>query len=399
MENMSAEKQFVMKLDDSRVRVLLRAALKGLRENAKKPEEAKKEEPEETFRAEEKWFSGQVSGLSADAREALKEAEEVLKRNPNSSMVEKKWYRYAKKFSGMVLEKPRSFGVAEDPRSAFKTLRDFCRENDLPEEIVPQIVPLLISYMETGHMRPFILIGEKGCGKTTCLKLLLQKALAMPVRVIKVPETARGHGLTGDSGTYKCADVGDLQRGRYMSNSLIMAFIIDEIDKVPHNLTETTIDEELLSITDDSVSTVEDKYMQSVIVGLEYCVFAFTGNDLKAVNPILADRCTIIRYPNPTPERMKSILKKYTDRRLAEKTYRMISIDEKLMNETVDLLIEKGVSSIRKHQEVVESVINRAFTVAVESAKRRTVSATREMFDEAVAEIIGVDNRRKAGFK
>lgn len=93
-------------------------------------------------------------------------------------------------------------------KAMYKHLVGFCKANDIPEEIVARVVPALISYIETGHMRPIIFVGEKGCGKTTAVKLLVEEALKLPTEVIKVPQTDGSHGMTGDCGTYQSADVG-----------------------------------------------------------------------------------------------------------------------------------------------------------------------------------------------
>ena len=66
----------------------------------------------------------------------------------------------------MRLEVPTFFSNTIDPKAMYKHLVDFCKANDIPEEIVARVVPALITYIETGHMRPIIFVGEKGCGKT-----------------------------------------------------------------------------------------------------------------------------------------------------------------------------------------------------------------------------------------
>ena len=386
-DNLSREKKFLLGLSDKDLTELLRVALDAY--------DSGKTSQKKAIKASNGWFDGQICGLSKDAQEALKEAETEIRNNRNSQHVEKKWLRYARKFSQMTLEKPLHF--VSEPREMYQKLQKFCKEHDLPDEIVSFMVPSLINYMETGHMRPIMFIGDKGCGKTTCAKLLLQEALSIPVEVIKVPEATYGHGMTGDSGTYKSADLGSLAKAQYKNDSLIVGFVIDEIDKVPGDIPQATIDEELLSITDDSVSTVEDKYLESLLVGLPYCPICFTGNEFENVNPILADRCTIIKYPNPTPERMKSIMKKYLEKRLSEKTYSLIDFDFELMNEQIDEMITKGITSIRKHQEVAESVLNKAFNYAMQCDETEKAKTTRVMFQEAVNEVAGGE-KRKMGF-
>ena len=396
MDNLSPEKRCILKMSDRNVQLLFEVALKGIKvwlQEMKDEENPKAEGPvkvEKPKKAETvPWFQGYICGLSPEAQKALKEAE----KNLHSSQVDKKWLRYARKFNEMRLVKPPQFDMAVQPREAYQRLCAMCRENDLPEEVVSYVIPSLISYMETGHMRPVLLIGDKGCGKTTFAKLIMKVMLGMPVAVIKVPETACGHSLTGDAGTYKSADLGDIARAQYRYESLIMGIIIDEIDKVPESSSQATIDEELLSITDDSVDSVEDKYLESTLVGLPYCPIMLTGNDLTKVSKILADRCTIVRFPNPTPERMKSIIRKYVDKRLEEKAYSNTVFDLGLMEESIDYLLAEGVTSIRKHQEVIDAVLNFAFSTAMKREEDGIIFVTREMFEVAVEQVMENDKR------
>ncbi len=386
MKKLNADKQFIMELNDQDVHLLLELALgKSQTPGQKLPEKT------------DIWFEDEICGLSNDAQAALSEAEEKLKFFKDSNTVEKKWLRYARKFGSMKLKKPEQFEQESDPKMLYQKLRLFCLKNDFPVEIISQVVPFLVGYMETGRIRPIILIGDKGSGKTTCARCLMEFALSLPVEIIKVPESANGHGLTGDCQTYKSADLGSIAKAQYKNESLILGLVIDEIDKVPNSTSQATIDDELLSITDESVFTVEDKYLESRLVGLPYCPIMMTGNELSHVNPVLADRCTIIQYPNPTPDRMKSIMKKYAEQRLKETVYSSVSLDVSLMFDCIDRLLTMGISSIRQHQQVLESVLNKAFVLSAETESTKKTAVTRSMFDGAAREIMG-NSQRHVGF-
>ena len=382
MENISSERKYILSLNDDQLRLLIRAAEKGMEQSRNKilaqpvPRTG--------------WFTQRIGGLSPEAKIHLRESMQSTNRNQQ----DQKWIRYAKLFNELYLEAPPSFSMSSHPKEAYQHLVRFFREHLLPEEIIPLVIPTLISYMETGHMRPMILVGEKGCGKTTCAQLLLKEALSIPVEVIKVPETSSGHGLTGDSGTYHSADLGYLAKAQLKNHSLLVGYIIDEIDKVPKESAHSTIDEELLSITDSSVSTVEDKYLESRLYSLPYCPICFTANELDHINPVLADRCSIIRYPNPTPERMKSILAAYAENRMNEPAYAFIHFDYPLMNRFVDQLLSHNVFSIRKHQKMVEIVLNQAFDAAMHDPSDAKASVTEDMFLTAASEVAETEQRR-----
>lgn len=181
----------------------------------------------------------------------------------------------------MKLDVPAFFRDKVDPKMLFRRLKSFCEENDIPEEIIQCVVPALVSYVETGYMRPVIFVGEKGCGKTTAVRMLVEEALRIPTEIIKVPQTDGGHGMTGDCGSYQSADAGCIAKARLKHNSLIVALLFDEIDKVAHEHSRSNVDDELLSITDSSNSDIYDNYLECSLVELQHCPMFFTANDIK----------------------------------------------------------------------------------------------------------------------
>ena len=348
-----------------------------------------------TVSSQRHWFDRKLCGLPKDARKKLEEDEEALN-SPFSNHVDRKQVRYAQKFKRMPFRVPDFYRKEVTPQLLYKRLIQCCRSNDLPEEIVAKMVPSLINYIHTGHARPVMLIGEKGSGKSTALKLLVSEALQLPMVKINVSQFDGSHGLTGDCGSYQSADAGYLAKTQILNDSLIVSYFIDEIDKCSHPVHRASIDDELLSITDESVEHVEDKYLEFELVSLPFCPIFFAGNDLNQVNKILADRCTVIQYPSATAPRIKSILTKYVQKKLNEATYTMIEFDYELMNKSVDALVERNVRSIRKHQKLIECVLNIAFNETMVKDLAH-VRVTPGMFTQAEREIL-CEDQRKMGF-
>ena len=358
--------------------------------------------PEKTLEATESpqkgfWFDMPLRGLSEDGKKHLKELVEQLKTPGASHHVDRKQVRYLKQLKKMQLAVPDCFRSKTDPKALYRHLIDFCKTNDIPEEIVHRVVPALVTYMETGHMRPIIFVGEKGCGKTTAVKLLVEEALHLPTEVIKIPQTDGSHGMTGDCGTYQSADVGCIAKARLRANSLLVAYVFDEIDKVSHERNRASVDDELLSITDESCSDVYDNYLETTLVGLEHCPMFMTANDLQKVSPILADRCTVIHFPNATATRIKSISRKYADKKMKNNIYSLISFDYALMDAHIDNLVNHDVTSLRKHQQMIEAVLENALNVALTQDSEEIVSVTEDMFAVAETAVLGAVKRR-AGF-
>ena len=385
MAEMSEVKKFVLGLSDKEIMTLL-----GMAE--KKKRSAKTAADASGFG--KVWHEKMISGLDKNGEKHLDELKNQLRNLGSSHHVDRKQVRYLDQLKKMRLEVPPFFRDTIDSKAMYKHLVGFCKANDIPEEIVARVVPALISYIETGHMRPIIFVGEKGCGKTTAVKLLVEEALKLPTEVIKVPQTDGSHGMTGDCGTYQSADVGCIAKARLRANSLIVAYIFDEIDKVSHDRNRASVDDELLSITDESCVDVADNYLETTLVGLEHCPMFFTANDLQKVSPILADRCTVIKFPNANASRIKSISRKYADKQLASNLYSMIRFNYELMDTHIDKLVQHNVTSLRKHQQLIESVLGNALNIALVQETEEVVNVTEDMFVEAEQAVLGTVKRR-----
>ncbi len=203
--------------------------------------------------------------------------------------------------------------------------------------------------------------------------------------------------MTGDCGSYQSADAGCIAKARFKHNALVVALVFDEIDKVTHGHSRANVDDELLSITDSSNSEIYDNYLECSLVELQHCPMFFTANDIKQVNPILADRCTVIRFPNADAMRIKSIAKKYVERELKSSLYRLVVFNYDVMNKSIENLVNHDVTSIRKHQQLIESVLRDALTRTLTQETDNPVEVTDAMFSKAEKEIIGIE-RRAIGF-
>ena len=385
MAEMSEVKKFVLGLSDKEIMTLL-----GMAEQKKRSAKT----AADASGSGKAWHEKMISGLDKNGEKHLDELKNQL-RNPGSSHhVDRKQVRYLDQLKKMRLEVPPFFRDTIDPKAMYKHLVGFCKANDIPEEIVARVVPALISYIETGHMRPIIFVGEKGCGKTTAVKLLVEEALKLPTEVIKVPQTDGSHGMTGDCGTYQSADVGCIAKARLRANSLIVAYVFDEVDKVSHDRNRASVDDELLSITDESCVDVADNYLETTLVGLEHCPMFFTANDLQKVSPILADRCTVIKFPNANASRIKSISRKYADKQLASNLYSMVRFNYELMETHIDKLVQHNVTSLRKHQQLIESVLGNALNIALVQETEEVVNVTEDMFVDAEQAVLGTVKRR-----
>ena len=227
--------------------------------------------------------------------------------------------------------------------------------------------------------------------------MLAEEALKLPTAVIKIPQLDGSHGMTGDCGSYVSADAGSIAKARLNANSLLVVYVFDEIDKATHGRGRANVDDELLSITDESCDAVYDNYLETTLVGLEHCPMFMTANSLEKISEPLADRCTVIQFPNADAPRIKSISKKYVDKKMSSRIYGNIRFDYGLMEKHIDNLVNCGVTSLRKHQQLLESVLETALNTCLTQDSDAAVPVTEAMFAAAEQSIISV-TKRHVGF-
>ena len=344
------------------------------------------------------WFDRNITGLDADGKHLLNAMEKRLKDGTfGPSRIDMKQIGYLRKLDNMKIQVPSFYREVTEPKALYHRLASFCQAHDIPEMIIGHIVPSLISYIETGRMRPLILVGEMGCGKTTALKLLVEEALQIPACVVKVPQVDSSHGMTGHCGSFANADVGILSKVRLRNNRLINAYIFDEIDKAVRSGVHACVEDELLSVTDESINAISDNYLDVNIVALEHCPMFFTANNLKNINPILVDRCSVVEFPNADTARIRSICSKYVKNKMSGSCYELIEFDYGLMDKYIDILVESDVTSLRKHQQLIEKVLESALDKAFKSPGMGKTSVTEDMFIESKDAILGI-TKRKIGF-
>jgi len=338
-------------------------------------------------KVENYWFLQPMCGLP-------KQAESRLASPPN-----KQWLQYAMQFKKMPLRIPSSFFARTTVRTLYNKLIDFCRTQCLPDDIALELIPTIINWMKssTGYFRPLVFIGEQGCGKSTACKLICKQILGIDYYEISAPICDTSHGLFGETATFSHGDIGNFAAGMLHHNNLVVGFIVDEIDKAPLPESRSPLSHELLSACDDSNTDVQDNFLGFPLPTLKYCPIIMTANDESKINPYLLDRCTVLRFPNASLDRLEQILTKYTKAQTQTEIYNMVEVDYSLLRKTSERLLDNNIFSIRRHQQCIETALGYCLSEAMRNDIER-IELTDEILQRAERKIINGKDRRKVGF-
>lgn len=175
MTDISEVRKYIMGLSDQEIQALING-------------HNKKKQPAQSGNVLAKaWYEKTICGLDKEGEKRLFELKKQLRGPGTAYHVDRKLVRYLEHLKNTSMKVPSLFKHSINPRTLYRNLLKFCQIHDIPEEIIAPIIPVLINFITCGHMRPVIFVGDKGCGKTTAVKLLVEEALQLPTEVVKIP--------------------------------------------------------------------------------------------------------------------------------------------------------------------------------------------------------------------
>ncbi|MCW3477546.1 AAA family ATPase [Limobrevibacterium gyesilva] len=171
----------------------------------------------------------------------------------------------------------------------------------------PVIAAVLDELLGCTHvrLRPLILYGSPGCGKTTFGARLLT--------LLGLPHEVYSCGGVGDSslaGTARRWSTGEpslpvslVRRHRLASP----AIILDEIEKVGESRRNGNLLDALLGLLEPrSAACWHDPYIEAP-VDLSHIVWIATANSVNSLPAPLRDRCRLLPFPDPGPEHLEAL--------------------------------------------------------------------------------------------
>jgi ATP-dependent Lon protease len=133
--------------------------------------------------------------------------------------------------------------------------------------------------------------GPAGTGKTSLVKEGISKILGREFAFIALGGCGDSSFLEGHSYTYEGSTWGKIVQILIESKCMNPVIYFDELDKVSDTARGQEIIGILTHLTDTTQnSQFHDKYFSEIDLDLSKCLFIFSYNDEKLVNPILKDR-------------------------------------------------------------------------------------------------------------
>jgi ATP-dependent Lon protease len=204
--------------------------------------------------------------------------------------------------------------------------------------------------------------GPMGCGKTSFVKSIC-KSLNMPYDMVALGGISDGAYLEGHSYTYEGSRNGKIIDILIKAKCMNPIIFFDELDKISETSKGNEITNILIHMTDSVQNDkFSDKYFSELEIDLSRCIFIFSYNDEKLINPILKDRMVTIKTSGyETKDKLKICLEYMIPSVLSE--YKLTSTDVLFSSDTIKDIInlideEKGVRNLKRAIHDIISNIN-----------------------------------------
>jgi len=206
--------------------------------------------------------------------------------------------------------------------------------------------------------------GPMGTGKTTLVKEGISKILNRDFAFLALGGATDSSVLEGHGYTYEGSTWGKIVDILIHTKSMNPVIYFDELDKISETPKGEEIAGILTHLTDTSQNSLfHDKYFSEIEFDLSKCLFIFSYNDEKKVNPILLDRMYKIQTKGYDKKEKTVIATKY----LIPKIIEQVNFKEDdiiFPNETIHFIIESytgkedGVRNLKRCLEIVYTKLN-----------------------------------------
>lgn len=162
------------------------------------------------------------------------------------------------------------------------------------------------------RLRPAILLGTPGCGKTRFARRLIEE-LGVPYELVScggLSDSALGGTARRWSSGEPSLAVMAVRRHECAGP----AILLDEIEKVGTSRHNGNVHDVLVGLLEKETSVRWfDPYVESNC-DLSHLSWLMTANEVESVPAVLRDRCRILRFPEPGPEHLPFLASRILER-------------------------------------------------------------------------------------
>ena len=208
------------------------------------------------------------------------------------------------------------------------------------------------------------LCGPPGVGKTTLIKKGLSKAISIPFAFMPLGGCTNSSILEGHDYTYEGSKNGKLVDILIEQQCMNPIVFFDELDKLGETPAGREIAGVLTHLTDSTQNdSVSDRYFSDIEFDFSKCLFIFSFNDERMINPILRDRITVIEMKGFSRKEKVEIAKNFTTPKVAQNIGLDI-VDYLIYDDVYQYIIdnycaeEKGIRKLEKCIETLLMKVN-----------------------------------------
>lgn len=165
--------------------------------------------------------------------------------------------------------------------------------SELSQAIYDDLSHAVAKDMPWLHVRPTIVVGPPGCGKTTYLERFAQLASLSSVRIDCTNSTA-AFQVSGTDYSWSSSEPGRIIREMADTKIANPIVIVDEVDKSAHGSNGGSVAQALMPMIEPTTARKWFCPFNEMSVDLRRVSFLMTANDIEGIPAPLRDRCRVI---------------------------------------------------------------------------------------------------------